>query len=94
MYQNFIIPYLYEDQQVSGNTPLVIRSLKPHWHPPVFIRGKLLDVWLVDVVRHSLILCLSCWIILYELYYDARIHEHHVNRHTCRNISPSSSVWS
>jgi len=28
MYQNFIIPYLYEAQHVSGDTPPIIRSLK------------------------------------------------------------------
>jgi len=27
----FIIPYLYEAQHVSGDTPLIIRSLKLHW---------------------------------------------------------------
>jgi hypothetical protein len=27
MYQNFIIPYLYEAQHVSGDTPPIIRSL-------------------------------------------------------------------
>ena len=32
----FIIPYLYEAQQVSGDTPPIIRSLKLHWHPLVF----------------------------------------------------------
>jgi len=32
MYQNFIIPYLYEAQHVSGDTPPIIRSLKLHWH--------------------------------------------------------------
>jgi len=31
MYQNFIIPYLYEAQHVSGNTSPIIRSLKLHW---------------------------------------------------------------
>jgi hypothetical protein len=31
MYQNFIIPYLYEVQHVSGVTPPIIRSLKLHW---------------------------------------------------------------
>jgi len=31
MYQNFIIPYLYEAQHVSGDTPLIISSLKLHW---------------------------------------------------------------
>jgi len=29
VYQNFIIPYLYEAQHVSGDTPPIIRSLKP-----------------------------------------------------------------
>jgi len=33
MYQNFIIPYLYEAQHVSGDTPPIIRSLKLHWQP-------------------------------------------------------------
>ena len=27
MYQTFIIPYLYETQHVSGDTPPIIRSL-------------------------------------------------------------------
>ena len=36
MYQNFIIPYLYEAQHVSGDTPPIIRSLKLHWQPLVF----------------------------------------------------------
>jgi len=40
MYQNFIIPYLYEAQHVSGDTPPIIRSLKPHWHPLVFYTWK------------------------------------------------------
>ena len=30
MYQNVIIPYLYEAQHVSGDTPPIIRSLKMH----------------------------------------------------------------
>jgi hypothetical protein len=30
MYQNFIIPYLYEAQHVLGDTPPIIRSLKLH----------------------------------------------------------------
>ena len=33
MYQNFIIPYLYEAQHVSGDTPPIIRSLKLQWQP-------------------------------------------------------------
>jgi hypothetical protein len=37
---NFIIPYLYEAQHVSGNTPPIIRSLKLHWQPPVFHTWK------------------------------------------------------
>jgi hypothetical protein len=40
MYQNFIIPYLYETQRVSGDTPPIIRSLKPHWQPLVFYTWK------------------------------------------------------
>jgi hypothetical protein len=35
MYQSFI-PYLFEDQYVSGETPPIIRSLKLHWQPLVF----------------------------------------------------------
>jgi len=42
MYQNFIIPYLYEAQHVSGDTPPIIRSLKLHWQPLVF------HMWKVD----------------------------------------------
>jgi len=40
----FIIPYLYEAQPVSGDTPPIIRSLKLHWKPLIFHSGKLLDV--------------------------------------------------
>ena len=66
MYQNFIIPYLYEAQHVSGYTLPIIRSLKLHWQPLVF------HTWKV-VGRVA-----SRWIFLYELYYDARIHKHQV----------------
>jgi len=34
MYQNFIIPYLYEARYVSGDTPPIIRSLKLHVQQP------------------------------------------------------------
>jgi hypothetical protein len=30
MYQTFIIPYLYEAQHVSGDTPPIMRNLKLH----------------------------------------------------------------
>jgi len=40
MYQNFIIPYLYDAQHVSGDTPPIIRSLKLHWQPLVFHTQK------------------------------------------------------
>jgi hypothetical protein len=40
MYQNVIIPYLYEAQHVSGDTPPIIRSLKLHWQPLVFHTWK------------------------------------------------------
>ena len=36
MYQNFIIPYLYEAQHVLGDTPPIIRRLKLQWQPLVF----------------------------------------------------------
>jgi hypothetical protein len=51
MYQNFIIPYLYKAQHVSGATPFIIRSLKLRLHPLIFHTWKV--VWLVDVVRHN-----------------------------------------
>ena len=41
MYQiSFIIPYLYEAQHVSGDTPPIIRTLKLHWQPLVFHTWK------------------------------------------------------
>jgi len=40
MYQNFIIPYLYEAQHVSVDTPPNIRRLNLHWHPLVFHTWK------------------------------------------------------
>ena len=40
IYQNFIIPYLYEAQHVSVDTPPIIRSLKLHWQPLVFHTWK------------------------------------------------------
>jgi len=40
MYQNFIIPHLYEAQHVSGETPPIIRSLKLHWQLMVFHTWK------------------------------------------------------
>jgi hypothetical protein len=36
----FIIPYLYEAQHVSGDTPPIIRGLKLHWQPLVFHTWK------------------------------------------------------
>ena len=40
MYQNFIIPYLYEAQHVLGDIPPIIRSLKLHWQTLVFHTWK------------------------------------------------------
>jgi len=40
MYQNFIIPYLYKAQHVSGETPPIIRSLKLQWQHLVFHMWK------------------------------------------------------
>jgi hypothetical protein len=36
MYQNFIIPYLYEAQHISGEKTPIISRLKLHWQPLVF----------------------------------------------------------
>jgi len=36
----FVIPYLYEAQHVSGDTPPIIRSLKLHWQPLAFHTWK------------------------------------------------------
>jgi hypothetical protein len=43
MCQNLIIPYLYEAQHVSGDTPPNIKSLKLHWQPLVFHTWKVID---------------------------------------------------
>jgi len=40
VYQNFIIPYLYEGQHVSGDTPPIISSLKLNLQPLVFHTWK------------------------------------------------------
>jgi len=53
MYQNFIIPYLYEVQHVSGNTPPIIRSLKLHWQPLVFHMWKVVGCVVGERVRHT-----------------------------------------
>jgi hypothetical protein len=48
MFQSFIIPYLYEAQHVSGETPPIIRSLKLHGQPLIFhtwkVVGRLVGV--------------------------------------------------
>jgi hypothetical protein len=51
MYQNFIIPYLYEAQQVSGDIPPIIRSLKLYWQPLVFHMWKVVGRLVGCVVR-------------------------------------------
>jgi len=43
VYQNCIIPYLYEAQRVSGDTPHIIRSLKLHWQSLAYHTWKV--VW-------------------------------------------------
>jgi len=73
MYQNFIIPYLYEAQHVSDDTPPIIGSLKLHWQPLVFHTWKVVGCVVGGRCQAH---CASCWIFLYELYYGARIHEH------------------
>ena len=58
MYQNLIIPYLYEAQHVSGDTPPIIRSLKLHWQPPVFPTWKI-DGRVVGGRRQAFVLTTS-----------------------------------
>jgi len=56
MYQHFVIPYLYEAQHVWGDTPPIIRSLKLHWQPLVFIYMELIVQdygWLLIVLPPS-----------------------------------------
>jgi len=53
MYQSFIIPYLYEAQHVSGDTPPIIRNLKLHCQPLVF------HTWKVDGRVDVFRLCLT-----------------------------------
>jgi len=55
MYQNFIIPYLYEAQHVSGDTPLIIRSLKLHWQPLVFHAWKVDGLCLTKSTNYTFI---------------------------------------
>jgi hypothetical protein len=53
VYQNFILPYLYEAHHVLGDTPPIIWSQNCTGSLWFFIRERLLDVQMVDVVRHS-----------------------------------------
>jgi len=138
MYQNFIIPYLFETQHVSGDTPPIIRSLNLHWQPLVFHTWKVVrrvdvvlcqsqarcacdwqslpstrlttfHVWKTRGCQCSFRLLIMggvspetcwasykyeyisiCWILLYELYYDARINEHQdytFSNHTVVGVS-------
>ena len=41
MYQNFIIPYFYEAQNVPGENSPIITSIKLHWQPLVFYTWKI-----------------------------------------------------
>jgi len=63
MYQNFIIPYLYEAQHVSGDTLPIIRSLKLHWQPLVFhniVEGCWMCSWWT---LSGTVLCLTTWFL-------------------------------
>ena len=53
MYQNFIIPYLYGAQHVSGYTPPIIRSLKLHWQSLVFHTWNVVGRIVGGRVRHT-----------------------------------------
>jgi hypothetical protein len=71
MYQNFIFLYLYETQHVSGDTPpiLMMDDVSPETRWASY-KYKVIKFWYILA---------SCWIFLYEFYYNARIHEHHVH---------------
>jgi hypothetical protein len=129
MYQNFIIPYLYEAHHVSGDTSPIIGSLKLHWQLLVFYTWKVggrcqahcawhrppttcpitFHVWKTRGCQCSFRLPMmggvspetcwasykygiikflytvaSCWIFLYELYRDVRIHRHQYFEHVGR----------
>jgi len=72
MYQNFIIPYLYEAQHVLGNTLPIIRSLKLHWQPLVF------HIWKV-VGRAVGGRCQAFIRFLYDLYvYITNLYSKHL----------------
>jgi hypothetical protein len=131
IYQNFIIPYFYEAQRVSGDKPPNIRSLKLYKQPLVFIiPWKVVErvasgycqvqcAWQYPpttrstifhgIMKNQRVFCsfrllmlsgvspetcwasykygiikfwyivVSCWIFLYELYYDSRNHKNQVN---------------
>jgi len=53
----FIIPYLYEAQHASGESPPIIRSLKLHWQPLVFHTWKV--VWTCSWWTLSGTVCLT-----------------------------------
>jgi len=53
VYQNYIIPYLYEAQHVSGVTPPVIRNVKLHWEPLVFHTWKVVGRVVGGLFRHT-----------------------------------------
>jgi hypothetical protein len=74
MYQNFIILYLYEAQHDSGDTPPIIRNLKPHWQPLVFhtwcvvghVVGGHCQAQYNKILIHCCILMdFSLWIVLW-----------------------------
>ena len=50
----FVIPYLYEAQHFSDDTPPIIRSLKLHWQPLVFHTWKVVGrVRQSDTLMHG-----------------------------------------
>ena len=59
MYQNFINPYLYEAQHVSGDTPPIIRSLKLHWKPLVLHTWRVVGRVVVGCCQAQCQLCLT-----------------------------------
>jgi hypothetical protein len=78
MYQNFIIPYLYEAHHVSGDTPPIIRNPKLHWQPLVF------HTWKVDG---------CCQAQAHTVPVPDNVHELHVHQpSTYENPEAASAV--
>ena len=61
-------------------------------HPLIFRRSMMLIVHVCSLwYSHSLQVA-SCWLFLYDLYYDARIHEHKNCRQPQTYVKPEAAI--